>query len=82
MRAVAGGMLLLGLALAAGATARAQPIAGPQDAACRQEAKAQVFTAPDPQGLGPYAIGRQIYMTCMQRAAAPPRKRARRPRRS
>lgn len=50
--------------------AQSQPIQNAQDAACRGEAKARVFTAPDPQGLGLYAMGRQIYMSCMTRRTA------------
>ena len=51
-------------ALAQGAST---PIQSPQDAACRNEARAKVFVTPDPKGLGLYPIGRQIYMSCMRR---------------
>lgn len=44
------------------------PIKSPQDAACRNEARAKVFVTPDPGGIGLYALGRQIYMTCMARS--------------
>lgn len=58
------GLVVLG----AVAQARAEaPITSPQDAACRNEARARVFVTPDPQGIGLYAIGRQIYTTCMAR---------------
>jgi len=41
------------------------PVTGPRDAACRDEARAKVFSAPDPEGLGLYATGKRIYMACM-----------------
>ena len=41
-----------------------------------------LITAPDPQGLGPYVVGRQIYTACMQRAQAPQGRRAKRVKRS
>lgn len=44
------------------------PIKSPQDAACRNEARAKVFVTPDPGGIGLYAIGRQIYSACMARS--------------
>ncbi len=59
----------IGLALCASQEASAEPpIQSPQDAACRNEARAKVFSAPDPQGLGPQVIGRQIYNACMKRS--------------
>ncbi|GJE28219.1 hypothetical protein [Methylobacterium organophilum] len=61
--------VLLGLSVA-GAAAQ-PPIQSPQDAACRSEAEAKVFSTPDPQGLGPYAIGKRIYTACMRRTSAP-----------
>ncbi|GJE18895.1 hypothetical protein [Methylobacterium marchantiae] len=61
------GMVAVGL-LGAASQARAEaPIKSPQDAACRNEARAKVFVTPDPNGIGLYALGRQIYMTCMAR---------------
>ncbi len=77
------GLLGLGLVLAAmgagdGARAQEPPIKSAQDAACRNEARGRVFATPDPRGLGPHAIGRQIYMACMQRAAHHGRKATRR----
>ena len=71
------------LACAAGPTAAQPPIQSPQDAACRDEARARVFSAPDPQGLGLHGVGRQIYAACMQRAkgkAGGARRKARRAR--
>ncbi|WP_313899163.1 hypothetical protein [Methylobacterium sp. J-090] len=53
-----------GRAFAQGAST---PIQSPQDAACRNEARAKVFVTPDPKGLGLYGIGRQIYVACMRR---------------
>ncbi|WP_051439902.1 hypothetical protein [Methylobacterium sp. 10] len=55
----------LGIAMPADAEA---PIKSPQDAACRNEARAKVFVTPDPGGIGLYAIGRQIYSACMARS--------------
>ncbi|MDR7040194.1 MULTISPECIES: hypothetical protein [Methylobacterium] len=73
--------LILGVA-GFGDAARAEPpIRSPQDAACRNEARARVFSTPDPSGLGPHAIGRQIYNACMQRAAGGGSRKARRSRR-
>lgn len=73
---------ILGGLAGSGSTAFAQgestPIRSPQDAACRNEARAKVFATPDPRGLGPYAIGRQIYMACMRRAQPGPTRRPRR----
>ena len=54
---------------AAGAAALEQPpIQSPQDKACRDEATTRVFDTPDPQGLGPHAIGRTLYHACMARS--------------
>ncbi|MCJ2096207.1 hypothetical protein MKK67_27455 [Methylobacterium sp. J-072] len=48
--------------------ARAEPpIRSPEDAACRNEARAKVFSAPNPNGLELEDIGRQIYFACMAR---------------
>ncbi|GJE19453.1 hypothetical protein [Methylobacterium marchantiae] len=41
------------------------PIQSPQDAACREQARAQVFSAPNPSNLGLYDLGSQIYHACM-----------------
>nr|WP_276081428.1 hypothetical protein [Methylobacterium sp. GC_Met_2] len=61
--------------------ARAEPpIRSPEDAACRLEARARVFTAPNPRGLELEEIGKQIYYACMARLgeAAQPAKAAHR----
>ncbi|HEV7438127.1 MAG TPA: hypothetical protein VGN94_00670 [Methylobacterium sp.] len=82
------GLILACLGTGSGASAQGEPpIKSPQDAACRNEARARVFSTPDPEGLGLRAVGRQIYMACMQRAEAAARKPAarkpaRRPRRT
>lgn len=47
------------------------PITSLQDAACRNEARARVFSVPDPQNLGLHEIGRRIYYACMKRASRP-----------
>ncbi len=41
------------------------PIQGPQDAACREQARAQVFSAPNPDNLSLYDLGSQIWHLCM-----------------
>ena len=82
MRGLATGWFVLGMTVLGAGTGAAQPIQSPQDAACRNEARARVFSTPDPQGLGPYAVGRQIYTACMQRAQAPQGRRAKRVKRS
>ncbi len=41
------------------------PIQSPQDAACRVQARAQVFSAPNPSNLSLYDLGSQIYHACM-----------------
>jgi hypothetical protein len=41
------------------------PITGPRDAACRDEARAKVFTAPDPERVGLFETGKRIYSACM-----------------
>lgn len=66
-------LLGIGLALAAGVFAgevRAEPpIQNAQDAYCRNEARARVFSTPDPQNLGAHEVGRRIYQGCMRRYA-------------
>ena len=63
------GVGLLGLCLAAhpGGARAEPPILNPQDAFCRSEARAQVFSAPDPLNLGLREIGRRIWASCMER---------------
>lgn len=87
--AAAGALLGLGLALGLGSglglsPAAAQgepPIRSAEDAFCRSEARAQVFSAPDPLNLGLREIGRRIWASCMERtqrkgkAQTKPRKR-------
>lgn len=48
--------------------ARAEPpIRSPEDAACRNEARAKVFTAPNPRALPIEEVGKTIYYACMKR---------------
>ena len=76
--------LLVALCAPSGIARAEPPIQSPEDAACRDVARAQVYTAPDPQNLGLREIGRRIYMACMSRMTKPKRvykvkrKRARR----
>ncbi|MCJ2053658.1 hypothetical protein [Methylobacterium sp. J-070] len=58
---------LTGLMLACGPARAEPPILSPEDAACRLEARAKVFTTPNPRGLELEQIGRQIYYACMSR---------------
>ncbi|MDP4023782.1 hypothetical protein Q8W71_14200 [Methylobacterium sp. NEAU 140] len=44
------------------------PIQSPQDAYCRQQAEAQVFSAPNPNKLSLYDLGSQIWHLCMASA--------------
>ena len=69
VRASASLGVLVGMLLALGSTAASAdpPIRSAEDAACRLEAKARVFSAPNPRGLEPETIGRQIYYACMSR---------------
>lgn len=79
-KALAAAGLSLGLAVALPGAAGAQPIQGPQDQACRDEAARRVFSEPNPRNLDPYARGRVFWNACMARskASAPRKPRARR----
>ena len=69
---------LSGLVLTSGAARAEPPIRSPEDAACRLEARAKVFSTPNPHGLELEELRRQIYYACMTRtgaAAAQPAKR-------
>ncbi|MBE7199656.1 MAG: hypothetical protein INR70_17890 [Parafilimonas terrae] len=75
--------MLVGSVLVVGPARAEPPIRSPEDAACRLEARAKVFSAPNPQGLELEQIGRQIYFACMSRldparAVTPKRSRHRR----
>ncbi|KAA0122876.1 hypothetical protein CIW48_15660 [Methylobacterium sp. P1-11] len=41
------------------------PIQSPQDAACREQARAQIFSYPNPNNLSLYDLGSQIWHLCM-----------------
>ncbi len=41
------------------------PVKSQRDAACRDEARAKVFTAPNPKGLSLWDVGTQLYHACM-----------------
>lgn len=61
-------MFALSLATAVCGSANAQqepPIQSPQDAACRNDARDKVFTAPNPNNLSLWDLGSQIYHLCM-----------------
>ncbi len=50
-----------------GAAAQAEPpIKNARDAQCRDVARTQVFSTPDPQNLGLHEVGRRIYQSCMK----------------
>ncbi len=67
--AAAGLLLVLGagLGLSPAAAQSEPPIRSAEDAFCRSEARAQVFSAPDPLNLGLREIGRKIWASCMER---------------
>ncbi len=70
------------LSISAAAAFSQPPVQSAQDAACRAEAQSRVFSTPDPQGVGLFAIGKQIWQSCMQRSGvAAQGKSARRPQR-
>ena len=62
-------MLLVAASLTAGAARAEPPITSARDASCRAEARARVFSTPDPMNLGLEAIGRRISRACMGRSA-------------
>lgn len=63
----AGVLALLGFGLSA---AQAEPpIKSPEDAACRAEAKARIFSTPNPRSLPIEEVGKGIYFACMDRIA-------------
>jgi hypothetical protein len=70
-----------GLSLIATGAQAEPPIRSAEDAFCRSEARAQVFSAPDPLNLGLHEIGRRIWASCMQRKASGPAKKSQRRRR-
>jgi hypothetical protein len=59
--------ILMGSMLWVGSAQAEPPIRSPEDAACRMEARAKVFSAPNPTGLAIEDVGRQIYFACMKR---------------
>ena len=64
-----------------GAAQAEPPIRSPEDAACRAEAKARVFSEPNPRNLPIEELGKGIYYACMARIDGKgkgSRKRARR----
>lgn len=56
-----------GLSLIATGARAEPPIRSAEDAFCRSEARAQVFSTPDPLNLGLHELGRQIWASCMKR---------------
>lgn len=58
-------VLCVTLFLTHAAGAQEPPIQSPQDGACRGQARAEVFTAPNPNHLGLWDLGSQIWHTCM-----------------
>ena len=55
------------------AFAQNEPIQGPEDAKCRDEARDLVFSAPNPKRLTPFDLGAEIYHACMRRLGAEPK---------
>ena len=60
-------LLGIGLGPSPAAAQSEPPIRSAEDAFCRSEARAQVFSAPDPLNLGLREIGRRIWASCMDR---------------
>ena len=52
------------------ASAQNEPIKGPEDAKCRDEARDLVFSASNPKRLSPFDLGAEIYHACMRRLGA------------
>ena len=52
------------------ASAQNEPIKGPEDAKCRDEARDLVFSAPNPKRLSPFDLGAETYHACMRRLGA------------
>ena len=75
-RILAAALLLMAGTMAS--TAQNQPITSPQDARCRDEARDSVFTASNPKGLSPFALGAELYHACMRRLGAEERDAPRR----
>lgn len=60
--------LAIVIALTTGAAAQSvpePPIQSPQDAACREQARAQILSYPNPNNLSLYDLGSQIWHLCM-----------------
>lgn len=57
--------LFVSLTLITAAVAEEPPIQSPEDGACRGQARAEVFSAPNPNHLGLWDLGSQIWHTCM-----------------
>jgi hypothetical protein len=78
-RSIASGAGLIALAVLGATSAQAEPpIRSPEDAACRAEARAKVFSAPNPRHLSIEDLGRGIYNACMKRTAPKGKARSRR----
>ncbi len=60
----AAAVLIVGCTISWSAIAE-PPITSARDAACRDVARSQVFSAPDPYNLGLRELGRRIYQACM-----------------
>ncbi len=80
-RLAAAGLLLAGISLGAwpAAAQSEPPIRSAEDAFCRSEARAQVFSAPDPLNLGLREIGRKIWASCMERTQRKGQSKGRKP---
>ncbi|TXN23240.1 hypothetical protein FV217_07840 [Methylobacterium sp. WL9] len=73
-------IVFLFLGLVGTASAQNEPITSPQDAACRDEARSRLFSAPNPEGLSLYNHGARLYRECMDRSRPPVRGRRNRQR--
>jgi hypothetical protein len=78
-RSIATAAGLMALVVLGATSAHAEPpIRSPEDAACRTEARARVFSAPNPRHLSLEDLGRGIYNACMKRTAPKGKARSRR----
>lgn len=58
--------LVIAAVVSAGEVRAEPPVRSAQDAYCRDQARARVFSAPDPQNVGLHEVGRRIYQGCMR----------------
>lgn len=65
MRTILSALVLSALLTSVAFAQLEPPVQGPADAACREEARSRVFTAPNPNNLSLWDLGSQIWHACM-----------------